>query len=158
MLPSRKRENCHELKPFKRRRQIVDQVFDILNPSRIADQPFRDSQSSAFFRCAFHVTAGCRRGHDRFHCSQVPGGIRKTEARDKPPDRVEAVFFHQEAQDSAESFHLLPGEGMTGMRLKPGVKHPLHRRMGFEELSNAKALSFCRLTRNSKVFMPRSSK
>jgi len=60
----------------------------------------------------------------------------KTEVRDKPPDRVEAVFFQQEAQDPAESPHLLPGDGMTGMGLKPG-KRPLHRRMGFEESGNA---------------------
>jgi len=58
-----------------------------------ADQPFRDPQPSAFFRCAFHVTAGRRGSHDRFHGSQIPSCMGKTEARDKPPDRVEAADY-----------------------------------------------------------------
>jgi hypothetical protein len=36
--------------------------------------------------------------------------------RDKPPDRVEAVFFQQEAQYPAESLHLLPGDGRGSAR------------------------------------------
>src|SRR5437588_8041757 len=107
----------------ERLRQIGDEVLHVLDADSEPDQAVVDPDRLALLRGQLEV--GHQRGLlderlDRAERRRDGGQL----ARVDEPRRLAQPAFEQEAHHSAESLHLLAGDGVVGMARQAGVEDP----------------------------------
>src|SRR5205807_4855021 len=68
--------------------QIGDQIADVFDAGRIADQGFGNSHGGPVCRRDFDMAGGGRRSHDCFYRAQICGPVREFEPWQEGFDRV----------------------------------------------------------------------